>query len=592
MTRKPVLILMAVVGAVILVGAGALSATVLAGKAPAPLTAVLPKPAQTARAPSPTATAPDGEVAILIAAVLPQGSDQHGAGFVVRSGDGCLLLTAAHVVQDAPDIDVLASDRPPTVATEPMFDPAGRLDIAALRLGMEASTCPPPPSEAAIQRAVQGQGARLLVATRGGQSVSMPVVATKVSDHEIAIRPESSMFTIKQGMSGSVLVMEGVPVAILSRMNPATGEAAAVRLDYAAKALGARVLSLAVYAPAENAASREASLRAALKAGDVKALSAVRPDSTAVAMVNTLLDEPATLAGFAEAFRSPDAQVWLKGLIQSGLNPQKLVTINNRKRPLLYPAIKNSNVPLAITLLDGGASPYIYEELSGQEYRAPYILFPLDYVETLSASRAEKKALVESMVRAGLTITELEVPKGFFHNEQMPDAHEKQRRMAAILGVRIPTQNALVRRGETRHCKTASASGYDWCRMIAELPSAIQNPKRGWSNEMQYAALLKPLTIQSDHLFVMTYSPESGSAQAGYGLMRLSKDAEQIVWYRFMGGAAGMGHCEELRGLENWRPDSEAGNEYCWRRQVLNRGEKPGTYFVPNYPNVVYRTSR
>jgi len=96
--------------------------------------------------------------------------------------------------------------------------------------------------------------------------------------------------------------------------------------------------------------------------------------------------------------------------------------------------------------------------------------------------------------------------------------------------------------------------------------------------------------VIDDHLYVMTFSVAGDNAPTGYGLMRVSKDADELVWYRFMGSGFGLGHCEELRGVANWKPDG--GYRQCWRRQVMQRVPSRGVYTVQGYRNVEYESIR
>lgn len=334
----------------------------------------------------------------------------------------------------------------------------------------------------------------------------------------------------------------------------------------------------------------EAGLRAALRSRDDQAVTRFAPDRSAVAIVGMLLDEPETLKAFSSNLRSDVALAWLDKLVASGFDPNRLVTVDGRQRPLLRAAIGQNNSALAVALLNAGATPYMYDELWGQEFSMPYFLFPLEALSQFSGSEAEKKALVTGMVRAGLTTTELAPPDTYKASEQMQDVHGTQRELASRFGLSIPSQNGLDRSARATPCARLRSTGSDWCKLIANLPSRLVTKSTGWHMQFQEATIVKPLAVIDDHLYVMTFSVEGGNAPTGYGLMRVSKDADELVWYRFMGSGFGLGHCEELRGVANWKPDG--GYRQCWRRQVMQRAPSRGVYTVQGYRNVEYESIR
>lgn len=322
-------------------------------------------------------------------------------------------------------------------------------------------------------------------------------------------------------------------------------------------------------------ADYESRMRAALRSPTYEDITKFPPDGSAASILNQLLDDPASLSSFSRKFNTPAALDWLRKLTAHGFDPSRLVTIKDRKRSLLLAAISANNVPLAITLLDGGASPYVFEELWGQEYSASYFLFPLGMFKELSASSDEKKALAESMVRAGLTTSSLVAQGDDTRVAAAPD-----------LGVSIPSQSRIRVSSNSTICKRSNSAGYDWCALVAKLPSRIQLRRgAGWHPQFTQADLIKPLAVVDDYLYVMTYSPP-GWDPTGYGLMRISKNADQLIWYRYGRGGMGLGHCEELRDLPNWRPDGNYVN--CWRRQIMIRGSEAGTYTDPKYGSVIY----
>src|SRR5690606_28827946 len=149
----------------------------------------------------------------------------------------------------------------------------------------------------------------------------------------------------------------------------------------------------------------ESGLRAAFRVSGANTLSNFPPNAATVPIVDILLDETETLKGFSRNMKGQAALSWLSNLITHGFDANRLVNLDTHKRPLLLAALQENNVALAVTLLDNGASPYLYEELWGEESMLPTFLFPLGALQSTSLSDGDKKTLIKGMVRAGLTIT-------------------------------------------------------------------------------------------------------------------------------------------------------------------------------------------
>lgn len=335
-------------------------------------------------------------------------------------------------------------------------------------------------------------------------------------------------------------------------------------------------------------AELELRLRAALGSSQPGALKVTPPDTRAAAIVNHLLDQDETLSEFTRKFRDPEALDWLSQLIENGFDPNRLASLEaGRKRSLLYFVLRANNVPLAITLLKKGASPYIYEELWGQEYSRPFLMFPLGWLEELSATEDEKASLVRAMVEAGLTVSDITPPASNYTNEQMDSLKSQAANIAARFKISVPVQNSIRHPANDIICKRFGAMDhYDWCRDAQALPGNLKGLSDGWMDEFASADLVALLSIVNDTMFVLTYSGWGGTAYPGYGLMQIAKNGDNIVWYRYMGAAFGMGHCEELRGVSDWKPNSY---ETCWKRQKMVRNQPDGDYHVQGYDDVRYR---
>jgi len=331
----------------------------------------------------------------------------------------------------------------------------------------------------------------------------------------------------------------------------------------------------------------EQRLQTALMSGRADLLREFQPSKDLVPLVLKLFNSGPTLNGLLENLSAPDALTWLRSLIQSGLNtnsPYKNAT--GEEGSLLYGALSKNNIKLAVLLLEGGASPYMYRKLWGVENRTPFLLLPLGVLNQISGEKSEKARLVSAFVKAGLTRAEIRIPKGYTNGEQIQEDDLNDKEIAKRYSVEVPVQNSIHPPVQKVICEREMAiDGYDWCEEVKRLPKRIYYPRTDWMYEFADAQLINILGVFNGKMYVRTFSLEGGNAPAGYGLMIFTKGADKIEWYRFMGSGFGMGHCEELRGLPNWKPHQY---EKCWKLQTMYRSASQGSYYVSDYKNVVY----
>lgn len=334
----------------------------------------------------------------------------------------------------------------------------------------------------------------------------------------------------------------------------------------------------------------EPMIRRLLTSSPPDLITNIAPNARAVAAVNGLLDEDRTLQAFAAKFRSEEALEWMANLIISGFDPNRLVIVGERRRErsLLYPVLRANNIALAKTLLDNGASPYVYEELWGQEYYNPLLLFPLEWLEIVSATAEEKASLVSAMIAAGLTVPNKREKSEYVDTSQQLEGVAKSiKQVAASYEIAVPLENSIRDATSGVICERfGRRDGYDWCKEVAALPVTLKGPSDGWRDEFRQADLVTLLSVTNQTMQVLTYSQNCCWTDAQYGLMEITKGAGRIVWYRYIGSGYGLGHCEELRRVPEWKPDYGVTTT-CWRRQDMVL-DGDGRYSVQGYDSVRY----
>lgn len=166
-----------------------------------------------------------------------------------------------------------------------------------------------------------------------------------------------------------------------------------------------------------------------------------------------------------EKFQSCSAhlQLWIRGLVRGGLDPDLVVTNRYyRREALLAVAMGSANMPAVLALLSSGASPHPYQDLSGTEYPSTRLLAPLLYV-LRDFSGAEKDALRQTFLSAGLVVSES--ISNSYHNHHLAGE--------ALSG--LPTTPRLSETEADPICARAGERyGFDWCGYLRGLATTIR----------------------------------------------------------------------------------------------------------------------
>ncbi len=170
--------------------------------------------------------------------VYIKGSEM-GQGIALSSGNSCYVVTAFHVVEDAPgsNITLITSDRSEAQAT--IFrDYGSEIDIAVLHVQSNTTQiCQGNkwPLIFDLSRKIEDAllKGNLETLEESGSRRSMSVQIVRYNEHNyIHIRPVSPHDEIVKGMSGGLLVVNGISAGVLTEVNPKTGVGKVVRQDF------------------------------------------------------------------------------------------------------------------------------------------------------------------------------------------------------------------------------------------------------------------------------------------------------------------------------------------------------------------------
>lgn len=162
---------------------------------------------------------------------------EEGQGISLSSGSLCYVITAYHVVDDADDITLIAPDRS-EVKAELIRQLGEDIDIGVLRVsGNSTQICSenkwPLISDLSEKLEEADLKGNLELRKDDGSRHSVRVVITDYNENQyIKIRPLSAKDPIIKGMSGGLLVVNGIPAGILTEVNPNNGEGMVLREDF------------------------------------------------------------------------------------------------------------------------------------------------------------------------------------------------------------------------------------------------------------------------------------------------------------------------------------------------------------------------
>lgn len=174
-----------------------------------------------------------------------QGQDV-GSGYAFRRGEGCVVLTAGHVVPNEVAA-ITVTDRSGAKRNgQRIF--ANEADVALVELaGATASQCPERWPDSAWLRSAQLGSRTLFEAIRhepGGRETIVTMRYAGGTANSLTLAPVDKM-TIVQSDSGSIVRQDGRMAGIVTRVDPATDRVEVLRFDLIDKLVGDRFRTVA-----------------------------------------------------------------------------------------------------------------------------------------------------------------------------------------------------------------------------------------------------------------------------------------------------------------------------------------------------------
>lgn len=412
-----------------------------------------------------------------------------GAGIVVGKKGGLVYIaTAGHVVhglyETATQLRVQFLDRPgdeiDATVWPTNFDKGIDLAILVVPEGRVPETITELdalPAARISDEIAEGEGAYLFGQPQGrmwsGNTTPERVVETSTTSIEIGSD------SVVPGMSGGAAMDEGHRLVGLI-VDTQNGNAHAISIRYLGEILESSgfpfdLINAEGFIPAllQGNGSEKERLSTALLSGTYEELSRFPRDKKTAALTQTILESDETVRRqFFSQTKSDKSISWFIEIIKSGLDPNFLVTRGENGSALTF-ALERSNIPLAIALLEHGASPHARQRLRRGDPDPDY-LYPLDWLTKISASENEKRNLAESMVRAGLAVF-VRSPNGdyAFHDRDVEELQEVLQTLE-FLGLQSSDVDAL-RRDQIR-CEFASRqSDVDWCAEMDRVPDFLED---------------------------------------------------------------------------------------------------------------------
>lgn len=435
-----------------------------------------------------------------------------GAGLVVQAGGQCVIVTAAHVVSGAPKIIAEAAGE---VAQEArLLAEDGKGDVAVLSVKSDMASCPPLPSLSQINEALSKREGAILVSIDGGEVVRVPVRITIRSDQHVALTSLAPSLEITQGMSGAPVVVDNVPIAVLTHIDErAAGQPGiAFRIDEASKSLGA-YLPLVRVTVLNEGLPRGQQIETALKTADPLAIAelvtrgARGPDFVA-AMRRPDGTEFVVTRFFEAMAAEPKRTEALRLILDAGLGPETILPARYPRRApdsptyrtaLLWQAIDVGAAKAALLILERGSSPHAYRDPTGTS-RDPVMLYPFEQVVDRIQTKSDRDAILAAMIKGGLVVPPS--PRRFHHDPAgkfclYPDratcsANDRGRwtftwpefrdaeaskllsSQSKRLGVDLSDDQRACRRSATYSVKPPQ----DWVEALAQMPTEFEPTER------------------------------------------------------------------------------------------------------------------
>lgn len=489
-----------------------------------------------------------------VAVVAPDVGGAKGSGLVARQGDSCIVITLNSLVRDAQDINVETSGAERWTGARSLF--LDQIDIATIVTEKNAKACSSLPAMDAIERALDGGDGEILLAAGSKSTVGVPVRVLRRGDNEIEIAARSRALPLSKSMLGAPLIMNGIPVAILTRVDetaPALG-GTAFRLDQAARIAGRGRLPIIDVTVIVNSGTVLATMKDALARADGRVIRQYARSGLGAAdwviALRAPLDNAFVVTQFFETIKlAPERLDALTALLDAGVSPNQILPYRDdseksdpaeSEQTLFWHAVDAGSAPAAAALLQRGALPHGYNSYRNGRVGIR-MLYPWGAVYRSISEPQDRRMLLELMTRNGHVLPRAR----FFKNNKLgplcengaPTCEPRDRGDWVVDWTHenwnAPGPDALRAFAEAKpetapitcilnqRVKPIAETG--WEAVMANLPVAVSSKRRGLSLSVEaFVGVFK------DKAWFMTRFRNFNRRSDDFGLVAFDRDMSRI----------------------------------------------------------------
>lgn len=364
----------------------------------------------------PLVAAPSDIPPIMVANVEPDVGGTKGNGLVARQGTDCIVITVNRLL-DTADIVTIRTTQKEWEGERSLA--LSQIDIATVVTKAKDLQCPSLPAMDAIARALERSDGYLVVSSGKDGAVHVPVNIIRRTDNEIRIQSRSPALVLKDAMLGAPIVIDGIPVAILTGFDAsAPGKPGiAFRLDQAARIAGRGKLPIVEITVLISAAPLLDNLKDALARADGRKLrqyvnSGINGTDIAAALRLPIENTYVVTQMFETIAMDPTRVDAVSALLDGGLSPNLVLPARRIKestsdppheKALIWHAIDAGSAAATVALLTGGASPHGYTANEDGDIEER-MLFPTEAIKLRFSDRLAQTEIYAAMAKAGLVI--------------------------------------------------------------------------------------------------------------------------------------------------------------------------------------------
>ena len=295
----------------------------------------------------------------------------------------------------------------------------------------------------------------------------------------------------------------------------------------------------------------------ALELGDGTELLAISKEGHSKRAVARVLSDGAIAGNFFEQ-SIPDrpAMQWLRDELDRGLDPNLLVKRKDGKyEAILVTAFRAANADGVAALLEAGANPHAYQDLSFYPVQNPLFASPISALIDSNFTQEEKVRLARLMVENGIILPrapQISSDSIFGVESWTPKVVE----WLDANGIRVPRPVADVCSQPTAGgCGRSENKGAPQCDYRSGMPRYIN--LKGWlGNAYDNATILGLLGVYHGSSYYLAAIPNSSIELAVIGV---SADRSRWTYYKYAETGRYESVCRERSGTQSascWLPQS------------------------------------